>query len=107
MPEYVSTAPYGLNYTEGRDLQGRNLGLVQPGDIRDLDEPPDQWWREATDEDRAAQAAREAGSAAAGEPEGDEQDQGAGDGDGEPGSGGEAPEPSAPVPAPPAVITGE
>ena len=100
MPEYVSTAPYGLNYTEGRDLQGRNLGLVQPGDIRDLDEPPDQWWREATDEDRAAQDA------------GDEPAGGAGN-DAADGGGGapetpetpETPEPD-PEPAPPEVIPG-
>ena len=100
MPEYVSTAPYGLNYTEGRDLQGRNLGLVQPGDIRDLDEPPDQWWREATDEDRAAQ---DAGDEPAGGDENGETDEGP---DPEPDSGSETPEPD-PEPAPPAVITGE
>ena len=99
MPEYVSTAPYGLNYTEGRDLQGRNLGLVQPGDIRDLDEPPDQWWREATDEDRAAQ---DAGTDPAGGAGNDAADEGPDGGGGAP----ETPEPD-PVPAPPAVITGE
>ena len=99
MPEYVSTAPYGLNYTEGRDLQGRNLGLVQPGDIRDLDEPPDQWWREATDEDRAAQ---DAGDEPAGGAGNDAADEGP---DPEPDSGSETPEPD-PEPAPPEVIPG-
>ena len=100
MPEYVSTAPYGLNYTEGRDLQGRNLGLVQPGDIRDLDEPPDQWWREATDEDRAAQDAGDEPGGGDGNDAADEVP------DPEPDSGSETPEPD-PEPAPPAVITGE
>lgn len=56
----TSHAPYPLNYTEGRDAQGHHLGLVNPGDIRDLDEAPDQHWHETTDEDRAALAAREA-----------------------------------------------
>lgn len=95
MPEYESTAPYGMTYPESKDAQGRNLGLVQPGDIRDLDEPPDQWWREVTDEDRARLAADEAGADA-----GDED--GAAGEDGEPGDAG----PSGPTPAPPAVITG-
>lgn len=64
MPDYTFTAPYPLEYPENRDSSSVPLGLVQPGDIRDLDGPPDRWWQETTDEDRARQAAAEAEQAA-------------------------------------------
>jgi hypothetical protein len=60
MPDMTFHCTYALNYTEGRDSAGHHLGLVEPGDIRDLDRAPDQHWHETTDEDRAALAAREA-----------------------------------------------
>jgi len=64
MPEMIFAGPCALHYPENKDAQGRNLSLVQPGDIRDLDGPPDHWWREATDEDRARLAAQSADVAA-------------------------------------------
>ena len=85
MPSFTFSAPYALAYTEGRDAQGHHLGLVNPGDIRDLTEAPDQHWHETTDEDRAALAARDAAQE-----------------DGESGSGDEAAEP-APEPDQPAA----
>lgn len=83
--DYTFGCTYPLAYTEGRDSAGHHLGLVQPGDIRDLDQAPDQHWHETTDEDRAALAAREAAQDA-----------------GESGSGDEAAEP-APEPDQPAA----
>lgn len=53
MPEHVYTG-YGHIYPESKDASGAWIGTVEPGDIRDLDEPLDYWWREATDEDREA-----------------------------------------------------
>lgn len=63
--------PFPLNYTEGRDAQGHHLGLVNPGDIRDLDQAPDQWWHESTGDDRAALAARDAGQDGPGDAQGE------------------------------------
>jgi hypothetical protein len=122
VPEYVNTAPYPMAYPESKDAQGRNLGLVRPGDIRDLDEAPDRWWREAADEDRARLAARQAevevGSA--GELEGlasaaedaaralESAEAALRGGDGDEGEGAPAPGDEAPpsAPEPPAVIPG-
>lgn len=64
MPEMIFAAPYPMHYPENKDAAGRNLALVEPGDIRDLDGPPDHWWREATDEDRARLAAQQDGETA-------------------------------------------
>lgn len=50
MPDFTYDGPGVRFYTEGRDAQGRNLGEVEPGDIRDLERAPDQWWHETTDE---------------------------------------------------------
>jgi hypothetical protein len=62
MPEYTFTWPQPQIFPETRDAKDKPLGLVKPGDIRDLDQA-DHLWRETTDEDRAALAAREAGTA--------------------------------------------
>ena len=77
MPEYVLTGFMERYYPASRDAKGQPLGTVSPGDVRDLDEPPDMWWTPAvpvSDEDRAAMTADE------------------------------PPAPDGPVPAPPAVI---
>jgi hypothetical protein len=95
MPDMTFHCTCALNYTEGRDSAGHHLGLVEPGDIRDLDEAPDQHWHETTDEDRAALAAREAAEAAP-------QEAAAG-GDGQDGSEGESGEPPADPETPPEV----
>ena len=60
MPDFTYSGPGARFYPEGRDAAGQNIGEVQPGDIRDLEQAPDGWWHETTDEDRAALAARQA-----------------------------------------------
>jgi hypothetical protein len=118
MPEYTFDGPYPVT-PAARDARNIPLGEVQPGDIRDLDEPLDGNWRPATDEDRAALASREAGRS---EPAktgsgGSSDDEGTGDDSaGDSGQAG-APQDAAgasgpgapaagPVPAPPAVVPG-
>ena len=85
MPLYRFAGPTPYYFPASRDARGAPLGDVNPGDVRDLDEPVGQWWVPAdgtepapwvTDEDRA----RAAMAAAAETP------------------------PDGPVPAPPAVI---
>jgi hypothetical protein len=44
MPAYVYTGPSPVVYPETRDAHDRHLGQVEPGDIRDFDEPPDSVW---------------------------------------------------------------
>ena len=45
MPSYVFAGPYPTTYPETRDVNGANLGTVEPGDIRIFDDPPaDGWW---------------------------------------------------------------
>jgi len=43
LPSYELTGPERV-YSETRDVNGRPLGTVQPGDIRMFDEAPDSWW---------------------------------------------------------------
>jgi hypothetical protein len=57
MPGYIFTGPYESVYPESRHADGSNVGTVEPGEIRDLNEAPDHLWRLATDEDRSARAA--------------------------------------------------
>jgi hypothetical protein len=57
MPEYTFTWPQPQIFPETRDAKDKPLGLVKPGDIRDLDQA-DHLWRETTDEDRVALTAR-------------------------------------------------
>ena len=44
MPAYVLTGFMERYYPASRDAHGAPLGDVQPGDVRDFEEPPDQWW---------------------------------------------------------------
>ena len=45
MPSFVFAGPYPTTYPETRDVNGANLGTVEPGDIRIFDDPPaDGWW---------------------------------------------------------------
>ena len=86
MPLYRFAGPTPYYFPASRDARGAPLGDVNPGDVRDLDEPVGQWWVPAdsqgvSDEDRA-RAAMEA----AGEPPA------------------EPPAPDGPVPAPPAIV---
>lgn len=114
MPEFTFDGPGPMTYPDSRDSAAVIVGAVEPGGIRDLDEPLDHWWRETTDEDRARAAAAEAnaGLEAAGV-----QGSGATDED-RAGAGTEATAsaslqppaspapapPAAPQPAPPAVV---
>jgi len=91
LPSFELTGPERV-YSETRDVNGRPLGTVQPGDIRMFDEAPDSWWvpvippgaGEAASSDEAAPA--DAPDAPAPDPASE-------------------PEPAAaPVPAPPAVV---
>jgi hypothetical protein len=100
MPGYRFTWPTALTYPENRDAAGFPLGLVNPGDVRDLDEAPDHLWLPLSDEEEqqrlaglaAAETATPAG-AGAGEPDDSP-------GGGDPGT----PPPAAPQPAPPAAV---
>ena len=93
MPSYLYIGPGERAYTGGRDASGRNIGLVQPGDIRIFDEPPADgfWVPEIPPRDGES-----------GEGEGETPDPGAEGDAGEPGDG----TPPGPQPAPPAVIPG-
>lgn len=44
MPSYEFTGLTPMTYPESRDAAGIPIGTVQPGDIRDLDEPLDHLW---------------------------------------------------------------
>ncbi len=72
------------DYPFTRDAQGQNLGRVEPGDEREFEQAPDQWWVPA-----------EPGSG----------EDAPGDGR-DPGGASEGDAPPPPVPAPPAVIPG-
>jgi hypothetical protein len=87
MPEYEYHGPGERVYPETRDALGAHLGLVGPGDVRHLDEAPDQWWTPCE-----------------GAGEGD--DAGAAEGDAPDLPDDPEPAPGGPVPAPPAVIPG-
>lgn len=64
MQPLVHTRSVEWYYPASRDAKGQPLGIVQPGDVREFEEPPDRSWEPATDElvarMRAAQAALEA-----------------------------------------------
>jgi len=82
---YRFAGPGPYYFPASRDARGVPLGDVQPGDVRDLDEPPDGWWvladsQPVSDEDRARAAMAAAQPAD------------------------EPPAPDGPTPAPPAVI---
>jgi hypothetical protein len=98
MAEYVYADLVPRTYPEGRDAQDRPVGTVEPGDIRDLEEAPDYFWRLATGEDRAAREQALAGPAADGSGDGTE----TGDPSGQDGE----PAPDGSQPAPPAIIPG-
>ena len=44
MPDYRFAGSIPYDYPASRDTAGRPLGTVEPGAVRDLDEPPDIWW---------------------------------------------------------------
>ena len=45
MPSFEYTGPGGpRTYPETRDAHGVGLGTVQPGDVREFPEAPDQYW---------------------------------------------------------------
>ena len=49
MPLYKFAGPISYYFPASRDARGVPLGDVQPGDVRDLDEPVGQWWVPAGD----------------------------------------------------------
>lgn len=58
MPDFTYSGPGVMFYPETRDATGHHLGAVCPGDIRDLDKAPDQWWHETADDERTEAAAK-------------------------------------------------
>ena len=44
MPEYRFCGEVPYDYPAIRDTASVPLGTVEPGDVRDLDEPPGPWW---------------------------------------------------------------
>lgn len=44
MPAFVFSGLIPTDYPFAKDAQGQNLGRVEPGDEREFDEAPDQWW---------------------------------------------------------------
>lgn len=44
MPQYRFAGPGPYYFPASRDTRGARLGTVEPGDVRDLDEPPGPWW---------------------------------------------------------------
>ena len=44
MTEYRFAGQIPYDYPASRDTSSRPLGTVEPGDVRDLDEPPDIFW---------------------------------------------------------------
>lgn len=78
MPSFIFCGPYPTAYTGGRDANGRNLGLVEPGDIRLFDDsPPDRYWTpELPPREDGDEGGDPGGSErAAGEPDGTAQDE--------------------------------
>lgn len=96
MPAFRFVSPQAMAYTSLRDEHDVHLGQVNPGDVRDLGEAPDQWWvpAEGHDDDRGEDKSGidEDTDGGSGTPEGSAPDPAA------------EPDPAAPVPAPPAVI---
>jgi len=43
MPDFTYLGP-GERFYDRRDAQARNVGTVRPGDRREFDAAPDQWW---------------------------------------------------------------
>jgi hypothetical protein len=93
MPEFVFTGPYASHYPEARDAAGLPVSDVEPGDVRDLDGPLDQWWQPA-----GAGSQQDGGQ----QPDGGEP-AGGGAQQEEPAPPGPSPDPGVPQPAPPAV----
>jgi hypothetical protein len=85
VPDFTYQGPGERVYPESRDSRGVNLGLVTPGDIRDLDEAPDGMWLPLSEDEEL--------------PDGQDGPPGDGPDGGEP----EAPVPAGPAPAPPAA----
>lgn len=90
MPAFVFTGLVETAYPFDRDAEGRPVGAVQPGDVRDLDEPLDWQWAPAGD------------GGAGGEQAGPAEDPAGVSETGGPAA--PAPVPDGPQPAPPAVI---
>jgi hypothetical protein len=44
MPDFRYAGPGTRTYPETRDRYGVLVGTVEPGDVLELDEAPDQWW---------------------------------------------------------------
>jgi len=80
MSLYRFAGPQAYYFPASRDAHGAPLGDVQPGDVRDLDEPVGPWWVPADGQESDEDRARAAMAAAAETP------------------------PDGPVPAPPAIV---
>lgn len=74
MPLFFFTGLTAMTYPESKDAAGQPLGTVQPGDVRDLDEPLDHLWVPASGGEAKSRPRRK-GSAET-EPSGDGQDPG-------------------------------
>lgn len=94
MPPFRYIGPGSRFYPENRDALNRPVGAVEPGDEREFDTAPDQWWAPAQDN-----AQDEPGGEQAGAPD----ETAASSETGALAAPDEAP---GPVPAPPAVVPG-
>jgi hypothetical protein len=99
MPLYRFSGLVSHVYPETRDALNHPLGLVEPGDEREFEQPPDHLWVPAGDGSGGdgGEGTEPSGDSAAGNQ----------DGTGEETAPPAQPEtPAGPVPAPPAVIPG-
>lgn len=90
MPVFAFSGLVPVDYPFAKDGRGQNLGRVEPGDEREFDTAPDQWWVPADGE--------ASGTGSAPEPAGVTPD---------PGTEGDTGEPDGPQPAQPAIIPGD
>lgn len=96
MPLFEFTGPGSMTYPETRDALDHPLGTVEPGERREFEKAPDQWWVPAGD----------GGGSGGGSPDGGEGVSGGSGGEDASGVPEPEPAPTGPVPAPPAVVPG-
>ncbi len=92
MPLYRFTGPTAWVYPETKDESGRNLGIVEPGDVRPFAEAPDHMWMPAPDGSGEARPEPASEPAPAPEPEAEPE------AEAEPAPDGPQPDPSAYIP---------
>jgi hypothetical protein len=101
LPSYELTGPERV-YSGTRDVNGRPLGTVQPGDIRMFDDAPDSWWVPVIPPRTGEAASSDEAAEQPGTGEGMTAVEHPADGTWSPPVSNDAP--AGPVPAPPAVV---